>query len=168
MGLEGLFRGMEEVLVSTGLAQGLDKLCDTKSDFLGDTNVSDFCKLFIVLLGGGLQSLKASSLNVLDLETPLAGAALKGSVAHEAADPKGSLNGSSVFLAKGSSILLLNGSSGGFPKGSCVGLLNGSSLLLKERKYVRIIHIVLMISFYTHIQRGNLATKVLTVRLFTV
>ena len=129
---------MEEVLVSTGLAQGLDKLWDTKSldDFLGGeaTKVSDFCKLFIVLLGGGLQSLKASSLNVFDLETPAlaAGAALKGSVAaHEAVDPKGSLKGSSVFLAKGSSILLLNGSSGGFPKGSWVGLLKGSSLLLK-------------------------------------
>lgn len=121
--------------------------------FLGETKVSDFCKLFIFLFGGGRQSLKASSLNVLDRATPTleGGAALKGSVAHEAEDPNGSLNGSSAaeadVLANGSSTLLnvldpatptleggaaLKGSVG-FPKGSSTCLLNGSSLLFFRR-----------------------------------
>ena len=115
--------------MSTGLAQGLDKLWETK--------VSDFCRGFMDLLGAGLQSLKASSLKVLDFWT---GTALNGSLAPDddpqaLDEPKGSLKGSSVDLLKGSSVFLLNGSSVLLLKGSCAGLLNGSSALLKTTNF---------------------------------
>ena len=89
------------------------------------------------LLGGGLHSLKASSLKVFDRLTG-AGTALKGSAPQALDEPKGSLKGSSVDLLKGSSVIFLNGSSVFLLllKGSCVGLLKESSALLQTKIFV--------------------------------
>ena len=106
------------------------------------------------LLGGGLHSLKASSLKVFDRLTG-AGTALNGSVATPPApapqaldEPKGSLKGSSVDLLKGSSVIFLNGSSVFLLKGSC--LLKESSALLQTEIFVDKHDALAALSYHQH------------------